>query len=149
MKNLKFPLIVFAVPGTFNIKYINLGSKYKYSFLKRDLSSSADEYINTLRKAVKDGKNNEVFIAPLKSDAMQTAYNEGLDFAAVYPNSNSCAYIQDIMDEQDYPEDYVCDVIENWTSEVKDKTYRQLAAKSLVLEEQHFLNDDHIDSFVN
>lgn len=149
MGNLRLPLIVFAFPGTFD-KYVGVGSKYKYEFIKREHKESASDFVIKIKSTIKASKgNSNVFIVPLKSDAMQAAFNEGLDFAAVYPEVDSCAYTQDVMDEQGYTDDEVAEVIADWNKEVKDKTYRQLPKKVAIIEENKSINDDVIDDLLS
>lgn len=149
MGSLRLPLIVFAFPGTFD-KYVGVGSKYKYTLIKREHKENASDFVARIRSTLKASKgNSNVFIVPLKSDAMQAAFNEGLDFAAAYPESDSCAYIQDVMDEQGYSDDEVAEMIANWNTEVKDKTYRQLPRKVVVIEEDKSITDDVIDDLLS
>src|SRR5574344_1683878 len=141
---MKCPIVISAFEGTYNTKYANMKSKYKYSFLSYNRETKIDGFVNELKRKLNKNDTNSVYVVPAYFDIQKELFDAGINFIDIYPNDNSCGPWQDRMDNLGYSEDDVANMIGSWKERVKDHTWRQLAKQTVIMEDDKFLDDNLI-----
>src|SRR5574344_1301195 len=128
---MKLPMVIATIKGAYNEKYLNMGSKYKYQVLDLSTIDSSEDRIKAIQTSFK--KFNIVIISA-EDKYINEVYEEGFNFAQVYPEDNACGEWQDRMDDLNLPEKDIENVILLWKKVVSDHTLRQLADDVVTLD---------------
>lgn len=139
------PLVISAFEGTYKDS-LRDSSKYNITIYK-GYGNSAKGFVNSIKDTVKQALA-DVIIVPAALDVQKELFNEGIDFAGIYPANNACGVFQDRLDDLGYSEDAVCSMIETWKERVINHSWRQLAKKNIIVSDDQYIDDSLIESLM-